>query len=296
MIVFGCVRSLPRPYDDPDYQGECAVVPALQCSFFFTGWAIGQGPIYWYDPAPIGAGEGAVKDFLLQAHIDNPNSDSGLKEPGWGLFFWYTPTTTATESGAFGLYSGVPLGGMPPGVAEFSVQSECASRMTKSAFREGVYISSVTPHGHALLKSTSLELLRERPDGTWYEHAKVWQQDHWDANWQGYRALTYPGVWMEPGDRLIVKCTFDTSNVTDYVRNGEGFEDEMCIAYISYFPRESITICAEFPPTVLPPYERMSGVGLSFADVPPFFFPVNRRDEHEPLPPPLNVCSSNRTR
>jgi hypothetical protein len=291
-LLFNCPGGLNREWEDPNYQGECGVL-YLPCSIYFTGWASGQAPLYYHEGLPIGAGEGAAKEFLFQSHIDNPESSSGIFDQGWGLRFTYTPTLTEVESGTFGLYSGVPLGGIPGGIAEFRVMSECTGRMTESAFPDGIYITAVTPHMHGIGIDSSMEVLREDTRGNWVEALKPWTQTHWDNNWQGNRFLSYPGVKILPGDRLRIRCGFNTSNRTQETRNGEGFEDEMCIVYVSYYPREHISICAEFPPTSTT-HPDMSGPGITFADVPPYFFPIGP-EEYTPLPPPPNNCNASRT-
>jgi len=288
-LLFQCPNGLPPDWQDPNYQGDCPVV-TLACWLYFTGWATGQAPLYYMNGLPVGAGDNACKAFLFQGHIDHPTMTPGIEEPGWGMVFTITPTLTPVESGTFGMYSGVPLGGIPPGISSFVVQSECSSRIMANAFPQGVWITHVTPHMHGAGVSHELELLRQDRDGNWYEHAKLWSQDAWDNNWQGNRFLKEPGIWVEPGDRLRVRCEFTTLNRTIPTGNGESFEDEMCINYISYWPRQDISICAEFPPTAIT-YPDMSGPQISFSDVPPYLFPIGE-PEYTPLPPPPNNCAN----
>jgi len=290
-IFFECPGGLPRDYLD-DENHACAVVPSAQCIVFFLGWAAGQGPLYIEHGLPIGWGDGAAQWGLIQSHIDNPDyRDNRPMEPGWGAFITYTPNLTPIESGVFGLYGGVPLGGMPPGEASYHTRAECPQRMIESAFgRDGMYITSVSPHMHGLGIYSKLEILRERSNGEWYEPYVGWEQTAWVNNWQGVRIFSGDGIQVLPTDRVRCHCKFDTRNETAPVRNGEGFEDEMCICYINYSPRHDISICAEFPPSV-PSHPRDSGIGIAFADVLPFWWPVSREEEFEAAPPPANFCN-----
>jgi hypothetical protein len=296
-LMFGCPNGLPREYEDPNYIQDCPVIPHPSCIKFFNGWALGQSALHFEHGMPIGAGEGAAKEFLFQSHIDNVY-EQPIFEPGWGCKLTVTPTLTELESGAFGMYSGVPLGGMPYGVEHFEVQSECASRMMQSAFPKTVHFTSVMPHMHGLGTSAHLQILRGRRwplDAEWEEVPGGYAQTHWDGNWQGNRYFLNGGLEVQPGDRLRIRCSYNTMNRTRDIGNGEGYEDEMCIGYIIYYPLgRDITICAEFPPTVLPPHEHMSGIGMTFADVPPFFWPLPRDDEDDIilLPPPANFCNA----
>jgi len=289
-IFFECPGGLPRDYND-DENHECAVVPSPSCIVFFLGWAAGQGPLYMEHGLPIGWGDGAAQWGLIQSHIDNPDyRDNRPMEPGWGASIVYTPNLTPIESGVFGLYGGVPMGGMPAGEAVYHTRAECPQRMVENAFgRDGVFLSSASPHMHGLGIYAKLEVLRQRTNGDWYEPYVIWEQTAWDNNWQGVRVFSDGGFQVLPGDRLRCHCKYDTTNETAPVRNGEGFEDEMCICYINYYPRHDISICAEFPPSV-PSHPRDSGIGIAFADVPPFWWPVSRDEEYEAAPPPDNYC------
>jgi len=302
-LMFGCPGGLPSEYDDPNYYQDCPVIPHPRCIQFFSGWAIGQKD-YWLEHGyPVGdqGREGAAVAFLFQSHIDNP-TEQRIEEPGWGASLIITSTLTPIESGAFGMYGGVPLGGMPAGVESYTTRSECSSRMMSSVFPQTIYISTVTPHAHGLASGMKSQILRGRKwprDSEWEEVGPLFEQTHWDGNWQGFRFMLHPqsegrGFEVQPGDRLRIQCRYNTMNRTNPIRNGEGYEDEMCIHYITYWPRNrEITICAEFPPEVLPPYERDSGIGMTFADAPPFFWPVPRDPETiTELPPPASICST----
>jgi len=286
-LLFSCPGGLPPAWEDGE-NDVCGVIPALACSIYFTGWATGQSALYYLEGLPIG--QDATIDFLFQGHIDNPYSTPGIYEPGWGMNFIISPTLTDIESGTFGLYSGVPMGGIPPGIESFVVQSECTGRMTESAFPDGFWITAVTPHMHGIGQAHEIEVLRDDGNGGWYQAMVIFSQDAWDNNWQGNRFLRHPGVFIQGGDRLRIRCQFNTMNRTVETRNGEGFEDEMCINYISYYPRTQISICAEFPPSS-PSHPDMSGPGLTFSDVPPFFWPIGPA-EFVPLPDPPNNCNN----
>jgi len=80
-LMFGCPGGLPREYEDPDFYKDCPVIPHPTCIKFFNGWAMGQQAMYLEYGMPIGAGNGAAKEFLFQSHIDNPTEDT-IYEPG----------------------------------------------------------------------------------------------------------------------------------------------------------------------------------------------------------------------
>jgi len=313
-LMFGCPRGLPNEYNDPNFVQDCPVIPHPSCIQFFNGWAIGQKSLYMDHGYPVGddGRDGAALAFLFQSHIDNP-SEQRITEPGWGATLIITATLTELESGAFGMYGGVPMGGMPEREESFTTRSECPSRMMSSVFPQTIYLHSVTPHAHALATGMKTQILRGRKwprDSEWYEvgtdgddNGPAFEQTLWDGNWQGFRFFLHPqrvdgvdgrGFEVQSGDRLRISCRYNTMNKTTPTRNGEGYEDEMCIHYIIYWPRgREVTICAEFPPEVLPPNERMSGIGVAFADAAPYFWAIPRDPETiTELDAPRQVCSS----
>ena len=53
----------------------------------------------------------------------------------------------------------------------------------------------------------------------------------WDFDWQTVYFFEEP-YQTTPGEELELRCTFDTTSVTEEVRWGEGTNDEMCIAFL----------------------------------------------------------------
>jgi len=281
LLVFECPRGFPGEYGDPDYQAECPVIPP--CSTYRLGWALGAETLY-FDKfgGPIGDGPGAAVHVLQQSHIDNPYSQTDLYERGWGFRFWYTATLRDIEGGSFGFYSGTPLVGIPPGEPDFPVMSECTGETTAKAFTSDIYIDSVFTHMHDVGKSSKLEVLRENEEGEWIQLPHAWDMNHYDANWQGSRHMRDPGYLVKPGDKLRQHCSWNTTLRDQPTRNGEGYDDEMCISYVVYYPFDAnhrpLSICAEFPP----------GIGITFSD---FGFDIIRSYEYEPWTPPPDTCS-----
>ena len=100
---------------------------------------------------------------------------------------------------------------------------------------EGLVLHSVFPHMHKLGKRMSVSV--ERQDGSVEPLVNI---DAWDFDWQEDYVLGEP-VWLLPGDRLRLSCTWDNSAANQPVIQGErrepadvswgeGTYDEMCAA------------------------------------------------------------------
>jgi hypothetical protein len=285
LLAFACRSGqLPEKYEDPNFVDVCPVIPDSDCMAYFTGWALG-GPSLFYDiyGIPVGEGSRAPKGFLMQTHVDNPESSGDIFEPGWGMRMFYTPTLREISGGSFGMYSGTPLIGIPPQEESFMVQSECADSITSRVFPEGIYIDSVFSHMHGLGRVSKVDIIRQE-GRDWRQLEPVYDADFYDTNWQGSRLLKRPGYFLAGGDRLRITCKYNTMSKNEPTRNGEGFDDEMCIKYINYYPVNDDlppSICAEFPP----------GIGISFVDVPPYVGAVGSY-EYEPYVPPADNCQA----
>jgi len=291
LLIFSCPEEIPPEWQDPSYTAPCPVIPDFQCFTYVLGWAMGGSNLYFdMFGIPIGSGAGAPHFVLLQTHIDNPNSQTDLYERGWGFRLFYTPTLRPIEGGSFGFYSGTPLVGIPPQMEDFGVMSECNDDTTATAFPEGIYIDSVFSHMHYCGRTSKLEIIRNfgsDRNANWTQLPNVWDMTHYDSNWQGSRKLKAPGYRLEAGDRLRVHCSYNTMTKNEPTRNGEGYDDEMCINYLVYYPLRTeprpISICAEFPP----------GIGITFSDANgSLMFSTVGQYEYTPWEPKPDTCAN----
>jgi len=290
LLIFSCPEEVPPEWEDPMYTAPCPVIPDAKCFTYVLGWALGGSNLYFdIYGLPIGVGDGAPKFVLLQTHIDNPNSQTDIYEIGWGFRLFYTATLRPLEGGSFGFYSGTPLVGIPPKEEDFQVMSECNEKTTVVAFPEGIYVDSVFTHMHGAGRTSSLQIIRNfggDRNTNWTQLPDIWSMTHYDSNWQGSRKLKIPGYRVEAGDKLRNRCSYNTMHKNEPTRNGEGYDDEMCIQYVNYYPLRSdlrpISICAEFPP----------GIGITFSDADSdLMFSVIGNYDYAPWQPAPDTCS-----
>eukprot|EP00004_Rigifila_ramosa_P024051 TRINITY_DN686_c1_g2_i2.p1 TRINITY_DN686_c1_g2~~TRINITY_DN686_c1_g2_i2.p1 ORF type:complete len:542 (+),score=100.95 TRINITY_DN686_c1_g2_i2:35-1627(+) len=277
--VFVCNRQWGIPPDWADGKNRECGLPPPGCFQFFTTWLSGQGKQWYMDaPLPIGAGDGAAWEIIVQGHIDNPLETPGVFVPPWGMRFWYTPTLRPIESGDWGMIAGLPFNGIAPGLPATHVFGDCAPGCTASFPETGITITAVAPHAHYHAFKIWFQHIRyDAQRDEWVELPVLHSLEHWDANMQGARPRE--PVIVLPRDRLRINCVYDTTDRKDPLYGGEGYEDEMCQASITYYPRVDVSgcICQE-------PFD------VSFCDVPPFFARIDNFT-YVPLPEKPNHCN-----
>jgi len=234
-------------------------------------------------PLVMGAGDGAVRSVFLETHIDNPTESPTIIDAGWGARLWYTDQLMEEESAVFGLYVGIPLLGIPPGEGAYEIVGECLSGCTTMLPETGIKISATAPHMHAAATAAWIQVIRNG-----VEIGEMFRQDAWDANWQGPR---FRGKETElvvlPGDRLIGHCIYNTIGRTEPTMFGEGYMDEMCMFYVSYYPRTDLTTCTEWP--ARNPDDHTREAIFSLCNAAPWFAADSNRS-YTPMDQPPNNC------
>jgi len=287
VILYECPGGLPREWED----GEPAPCPfvggTLGCTRFWVGWALGQPAVVateLYPPFAMGAGDGGIKDVFLETHIDNPDLLTNITDGGWGFRLWYTADLWDDESAIMGLYVGIPFAGLPPKEAVYNLEGQCVPGCSRFLPDRGIYIYGAAPHMHAAGIGAWIKHIR---DGE--ELGEVFRQDAWDPNWQGPRFRSEDKfVQFLPGDALVGVCVYNTLDRDRRTFFGEGYMDEMCMFYISYYPRTNMVTCIEWPgrgddmPRGFAPI-------FSLCSMAPYFA-LERNHQFEPYPYPPSNC------
>jgi hypothetical protein len=112
---------------------------------------------------------------------------------------------------------------LPPGHR----QAEASAELVVS---RRLAVAGVLPRMHTL--GRVLDLVRRRGE----ERTCVAHLGHWDPQ---YEQLFFRerAVELEPGDRLQLSCTYDTTSRTEWVEEGEAIEREECVAFLYLLPR-----------------------------------------------------------
>ncbi|XP_061434271.1 DBH-like monooxygenase protein 1 isoform X1 [Lethenteron reissneri] len=227
-----------------------------------AGWAVGGGTFDYPPEAGFSLGtQGDPQFVMLETHYDNPAKLAGVTDSS-GLRFYITSELRAYDSGM--LEVGVnpqPTHFIPPVTPSFVSYAVCPT----------LGFSTVGPHGDALRGSlprpAGVEPGRSaRQSGEIQVFATIlhahligaaMQVRHfrqgkqighlgrdmgYDFNYQEARYLKELTSVL-PGDELVTECTYRSTSRSHTTTGGLSTQDEMCIAFIYYYPRVNVSRC-----------------------------------------------------
>jgi len=196
------------------------------------GWAV--GPYESCKPPNVGQ----EIDFTdmdqvvvkIEAHYDNavgmPQQDQS------GIRLHMTPTLRPLASSSI-------LAGKAnidadfvvlPGYDSYPLTGLCPSAITE-LMTHAVYVFEFTPHMHLYGRSMVTEHYRcGKKIG---ELGRIGNYEF--DNQQSY--ILDPPVKLLPGDALVTRCGFNTSGVDFNITGGDGTTDEMCLNFMSAYPK-----------------------------------------------------------
>jgi hypothetical protein len=72
--------------------------------------------------------------------------------------------------------------------------------------------------------------------------APLGQKHSWDFNQQ---SPTHVKAVIQPGDRLVTNCVYNSQTRGKATRFGEGTADEMCFNFLMVYPADGISMCMD---------------------------------------------------
>nr|CAD7450704.1 unnamed protein product [Timema bartmani] len=214
-----------------------------KCLTPVLAWAIGsQGEMF---PSHVGlplAEDHRSTFFMLETHYDNPMFRSAVDSSGVRVF--YSNKLREYDGGM--LVSGItvtPLHVIPPRQPQYHTVGYCNSLCTQRMFPQtGIKVVSVLLHSHLAGRKMKLRHIRDKQ-----ELSLIAQDDNYDFNYQQSRTLQTE-VLVLPGDELITECAYQTVNRTEPTLGGYSTKQEMCLAFLLYYPRTSMASCLSMTP------------------------------------------------
>ncbi|KAI8609382.1 PHM/PNGase F domain-containing protein [Chytriomyces sp. MP71] len=234
MILYGCTGK-PQAFRD---QYDCLSMEPL-CSQAALVWTPGAGMTVYPVEAGLPIGPGGFEYFSLQIHYNNPNGLSNVIDSS-GFKFYYTSVLRKYDIGLL-LVGQFDL--TIPGDSSSYTNSDigiCPSSCT-SKFPNNMTIISNLLHMHTLGFNISTRQIRGSQ-----EIIPLGERHYYDFSYQGVSPPTDPNAVVAPGDTLLTRCTYKPTagikkNVTIW---GENTSDEMCLNYITYYPRNpKVSVC-----------------------------------------------------
>jgi hypothetical protein len=184
-----------------------AGVPAAR---FVAGWAPGGGPTQY--PEGTGLMLPAGRKMILQVHY---NLAQGALPDRTRVDLQLAPTVE--HAAQITRISNTKLA-LPPGQKAVAVEAQLV-------IPEAGTLYGVAPHMHTLGRSQRVEKVGS--GGT----SCVVDVPAWDFHWQQLYFYQQP-MALAAGDVLNLTCVYDTIGQTQTVTNGEGTDDEMCLALL----------------------------------------------------------------
>ncbi|KAF0292060.1 DBH-like monooxygenase protein 1 [Amphibalanus amphitrite] len=214
------------------------------CQSVFIVWAVGaEGDMLPDDVGmPLGTEFGGSTYFMLETHYDNPQVHKGVRDSS-GLEVFYTRALRPVEAAvvtAGHMVSSTQI--IPPGISDFVSGGVCAQDCTEKYLpEEGVQIHSVMLHGHLAARAIRVRHVRKGR-----ELPPLIVDRFYDFNYQQSRRVDQ-SVRVLPGDTLLVECDYETKDRDKVTMGGFSTKNEMCLAFITYFPRTPLANCGSKP-------------------------------------------------
>ena len=208
------------------------------CNGFVTEWAPGMSG-RTFEPGygkPFGAGH--YEYVMLETHYNNPEHLEGQIETASYTFLW-NDKPVDTEIGTLTL-GDLQVGGwfLQPGQPLVKHSTVCTPECTDRWPSDGITAVSVFHHMHYRGRNAEVQIIR---DGK--EIASLSTLRDFEYGYQFSKSLN--SVKLLPGDKLITTCEFDTSNDTEPVPGGLPSKDEMCFAWVDYYPANTVLACTQ---------------------------------------------------
>eukprot|EP00877_Chromochloris_zofingiensis_P002772 jgi/Chrzof1/12496/Cz06g36120.t1 len=242
VVVYGCSAKAAAdimtwnstgPFDEKDLE-----VPCLQ---FYMFASLGNTPVVMPPEAGLPFGGGTYSWLALEIHYNNPEGLDGQSDVGSGITFDYTTQLRPNDMGLltmhqFNLY-------IPRGNSSYTADTVICPGACTKRFRQPVHMVSQRYHMHGTGKSALTRRIRGAN-----ELHPIGNLRAFDYGFQ-YAEPIMPNVSMlYPGDTLLFTCSFDSSSRQYDTIFGLGSDDEMCVHYIYYWPRQAdMGMCLDVP-------------------------------------------------
>ena len=219
-----------------DSSADCAFYPGMEVAY---AWAPGATSLDL--PSNVGGplGSSGFKSFKLETHYNNPGLDAGQLDSS-GVRFYYTSKKRQYDLGIF--ETGDPLvnlintavsttGGLS------SHTFECPTSCSSTFLNESVTVLGEWLHMH----KSGVSMVNSQIRGG--EVIRLGDVQFWDFAQQA--PVVQEPFKILPGDSFRTTCSYNASNGEVF---GRGSSAEMCIAFLYYYPRQTMTsLIGEIP-------------------------------------------------
>ncbi|XP_037953331.1 MOXD1 homolog 1 [Teleopsis dalmanni] len=190
---------------------------------------------------PFGGQKGG-KYYMLEIHYDNPNAVKFSDHSGFRIH--YSRHLRKNDGGI--MISGVSVSDtqlIPPGQKLYRNIGICGPSCSNVMFPDdGIKIVSGALHSHRAGRKMALRHVRAGK-----ELDRIIEDDNYDFNFQQVRQLENETVVL-PGDYIITDCAYETTNRKVPTFGGYSTKQEMCLSFITYYPKIDLAGCYSMTP------------------------------------------------
>jgi hypothetical protein len=227
-------------YDGDFPEGSCDQTAVAMRGGLSLAWGYAPGAVPWEMPdeagIPLGSGDGAHKMFFLNYHYDNRWKEAGASDSS-GVRIYYTTQKRKYDAGVLQLGDPiVQLEGEAIGQGLMRHDFTCPSSCTSLNFKEEVTVYKEVLHMHEVGVAMFNEVIR---DGEVMRRASV---DYFDFPQAGLHEVQQNTFTIRPGDSIRTSCSFNTTSSKQSIEYGYGSQDEMCVSYMHYFPKQKLPL------------------------------------------------------
>uniref|UniRef100_A0A8C3JZ03 DOMON domain-containing protein n=1 Tax=Calidris pygmaea TaxID=425635 RepID=A0A8C3JZ03_9CHAR len=226
ILVYACGNAsvLPTGVDDcyganPDF--------AL-CSQVLVGWAVGGESYQFPDEAAISIGTPWDPQYIrLEIHYSNFDLLPGLINSS-GVRLYYTPELRKYDVGV--LQTGIfafPVHFIPPGMSGMLVPD--------------LHVFACLLHTHLPGRGVKAPQYRNGK-----QLGIICEDSKYNFRLQEIRDMKEILV-IKPGDEILVECNFQTLDRSGITFGGPSTMNEMCLAFLFYYPHNNISSCMGYP-------------------------------------------------
>ncbi|KAM9703441.1 DBH-like monooxygenase protein 2 homolog isoform 2-T2 [Menidia menidia] len=246
MVLYRCPAFITEPSEKPCYTDAMGKA----CFAVMASWGVGGGV---YDlPENAGIPIGGVHSdtfYRLEIHYNNPQKKRDITDSS-GLRLYYTDKLRQHDAGI--LTTGVlPMAGMkykiPPKAAQFHTYSICNTSHFEQLLNPvpDIQVYAVLLHTHLAGRKVRVGHFR---NGKQIDFLGVDENYNFDIQ----QIVNLGGIkTIKKGDEISVECTYSTTDRSEATKMGLGTTDEMCLAFLFYYPAISISSCISHPSTNL---------------------------------------------
>ncbi|XP_063351424.1 DBH-like monooxygenase protein 2 homolog [Pelmatolapia mariae] len=243
MLLYHCPPQVTEPYDKPCYMGDIGD----SCFGVVASWAVGGG-VYELPEnlgIPIG-GENSDAFYRLEIHYNNPERKEGIKDSS-GLRLHYTAKLRQHDVGIMttGVLPGIVKYDIPPKANQFHTYGMCNTAYF-SMFLNPVpdlQVFAVLLHTH--LAGTKVRVGHFRNEQQ-IDFLGIDENYNFDLQ----QTVSLGSIkTIKQGDEIVVECTYNTTSRASVTKMGFATTDEMCLAFLFYYPAIDITSCFSIPDT-----------------------------------------------